>query len=55
MSSAQRIIHGLCCSHRAELCWLVRKRGGGKNRSCSGVEESLMLLINSVAKFAIVI
>lgn len=26
-----------------------------KNRTCSGREESLMLLINSVAKFAIVI
>lgn len=55
MSLAQIIICGLCCNHGAELCWLISKRGGGKNRTCCGIEKSLMLLINSVAKFAIVI
>lgn len=34
---------------------LLEREKEEKNRTCSDREESLMLLINSVAKFAIVI
>lgn len=54
-SWVQRIICGLCWNYEAGLCCLIGKRGGGKNRTCSRIEESLMLLINLVAKFAIVV